>query len=78
MFDAIALAKAAKKEEEEVKKKPFIIKFLKGTWKFITCKRALFLFSEDSFVRVFVNKLIITVKFILFYIFHCYRLLSLS
>ena len=59
MFDAIALAKAAKKEEEETKKKSIIIRFLKGLWNFITCNRALFLFSEDNFVRVLANKIIV-------------------
>lgn len=59
MFDAIELAKQAKKEEEEIKKKPLIIKILKATWKFITCNRSLFLFSEDSFVRIFANRVIV-------------------
>jgi hypothetical protein len=59
MFDAIALAKAAKKDEEEIKKKSIVIRFFKALWKFITCNRALFLFSEENFIRVLANKIIV-------------------
>ena len=61
MFDAIVLAKKAKQEEEEVKKKPLIIRCGKAIWKFIISNRALFLFSEDSFVRRFANAFIVWV-----------------
>jgi hypothetical protein len=61
MFDAIALAKKAKQEEEEVKKKPLIIRFGKALWKFIISNRALFLFTEDSFVRRFASAFIVWV-----------------
>ena len=57
MIDAIALAKAAKDEDEfqqeQEKKKPFILKVLKAIWKFIICDRAFFILSRENFIRRF-------------------------
>ena len=60
MFDAIALAKKA--NQEEVKKKSLIFKCAEAIWNFIISNRALFLFSEDSFVRRFANAFIVWVN----------------
>lgn len=57
MIDAIALAKAAKDEDEfqqeQEKKKPFILKVLKAVWNFIICDRAFFILSRENFIRRF-------------------------
>ena len=60
MMDAIALAKKA--NEEDAKEKSFLHKCAAAIWKFIISNRALFLFSEDSFVRRFANAFIVWVN----------------
>lgn len=62
MINAIELARAAKSEDEaqkeKEKSKPFLYKLLRELWKFITCNRSLFIFSEENFVRRFACKII--------------------
>jgi len=58
---ADAIASARKANEEKVKKKSLIVRIGQALWEFITSNRALFLFSEESFVRRFANAFIVWV-----------------
>jgi hypothetical protein len=65
MMAAIQLAKeneaaimAANETDEQEKPESMGVKILKQVWAFITCNRALFLFSEENFVRILARKII--------------------
>ena len=61
MLNAIQMAKEnEEREREERGDKPdsVSVKLMRQIWAFITCNRALFLFSEENFVRILARKII--------------------
>ena len=60
MLNAIQMAKENEEKEREECDKPdsVSVKIMHQIWAFITCNRALFLFSEENFVRILARKII--------------------
>jgi hypothetical protein len=60
MLNAIQMAKENEEKEREERDKPdsVSVKIMHQIWAFITCNRALFLFSEENFVRILARKII--------------------